>query len=231
MKRLLRALCSLATSLAIAGPALAQGVRAEGFTRLPAGARVALMPPDVELYAISAGGIPEPREDWTRAAQQHIRDIYRERKAKAKVEVVELPEDGDEAVEHVKHLHGAVARAILLHHRGQYALPSKQGRLDWTLGPDIEVLRKKSGADYALFLHVRDSYATTARVLTVFVSALFGAIVMPGGVQQISASLVDLRSGQVVWFHRLERVIGDLRERDAARETLDSLLYDAGDAQ
>jgi hypothetical protein len=231
MKPLPRALCSLAISLAIAAPALAQGVRADGFAKLPAGARVALMPPDVELYAISAGGIPEPREDWTRAAQQHIRDLYRERKAKAKVEVVEVAGDGDEALEELNRLHGAVARAIILHHAGQFALPSKQGRLDWTLGPDVEALRKRSGADYALFLHIRDSYATAARIATVVISALFRTIVMPGGTQEISASLVDLKTGQVVWFHRLQRVIGDLREREAARETLDALLYDSGDAQ
>jgi hypothetical protein len=231
MKGLLRALCCVAVSLALAAPALAQGIRADGFTRLPAGAKVALMPPDVELYAISAGGIPEPREDWTRAALQHIRELYRERKAKAKVDVVEVADDGDETVEEIKHLHSAVTRAIITHHSGQFALPSKHGKLDWTLGPDVEVLRKRSGADYALFLHIRDSYATAQRVLTVVVSALLGAIIMPGGVQQVSASLVDLKTGQVLWFHRLQRVVGDLREREPARETLDALLYDSGDTQ
>jgi hypothetical protein len=231
MKALLGALCGAAVSLAIAAPALGQGIRADGFTRLPAGAKVALMPPDVELYAISAGGIPEPREDWTRAALEHIRALYRERKAKVKVAVVEVTDDGDEALDDLKRLHGAVARAIALHHSGQFALPSKQGKLDWTLGPDVGALRQKSGADYALFLHIRDSYATAERVLAVVVGALFRTIVMPGGQQEIHASLVDLRSGQVLWFHRLQRMTGDLREREPARETLDALLYDSGDTQ
>jgi hypothetical protein len=231
MKGLSRVLCGLAISLALAFPAFAQGSRAEGFTRLPPGAKVALMPPDVELYAISAGGIPEPREDWTRAALQHIKEIYRERKAKARVEVVELPDDGDETVEELKRLHGAVTRAIALHHSGQFALPSKQGKLDWTLGSEVGVLRQKSGADYALFLHIRDSYATAERVLAVVVGALFRTIVMPGGTQAIAASLVDLKSGQVLWFHRLQRATGDLREREPARETLDALLYDAEASQ
>ena len=230
MKGLAGALCSVAVSLAAAAPALAQGVRADGFTRLPAGARVALMPPDVELYAISAGGIPEPREDWTRAALQHIRELYRERKAKAKVEVVEVAEDGDEAVEELKRLNGAVTRAISLHHSGQFALPSKQGKLDWTLGAEASVLRQKTGADYALFLFVRDSYATAERVVAVLVGALFRQVVMPGGAQEIAASLVDLRSGQVLWFHHLQRATGDLRQREPARETLNALLYDSGDS-
>jgi len=231
MKGLSRALCGFAISLALALPAFAQGSRAEGFTRLPPGAKVALMPPDVELYAISAGGIPEPRADWTGAALQHVKELYRERKAKAKVEVIELADDGDETLEELRRLHGAVTRAIALHHSGQFALPSKQGKLDWTLGAEAGTLRQKSGADYALFLHIRDSYATAERMLAVVVGALFRTIVMPGGAQEISASLVDLRTGQVLWFHRLQRASGDLREREPARETLDSLLYDAEESQ
>jgi hypothetical protein len=124
-----------------------------------------------------------------------------------------------------------VTRAIALHHSGQFALPSKQGKLDWTLGPEVGVLRQKSGADYALFLHIRDSYATAERVLAVVVGALLRTIVMPGGRQEIAASLVDLKTGQVLWFHRLQRATGDLREREPARETLDSLLYDTEESQ
>ena len=231
MKGLSRALCSIAISIALAVPAFAQGNRAEGFTRLPSGAKVALMPPDVELYAITAGGILEPRADWTSAALQHIKELYRERKAKAKVEVVELADDGDEALEELNRLHGAVGRAIALHLSGEYALPTKQGKLDWTLGAEAAMLRQTSGADYALFLHIRDSYATAERVVAVVVGALFRTFITPGGRQEIAASLVDLKSGQVVWFNQLQRYIGDLREREPARETLDALLYDTQDSQ
>jgi hypothetical protein len=40
------------------------------------------------------------------------------------------------------------------------------------------------------------------------------------------ASLVDLRSGQVMWFNRLLRGNGDLRELEPAMETLNALLTD-----
>jgi hypothetical protein len=38
------------------------------------------------------------------------------------------------------------------------------------------------------------------------------------------ASLVDLNTGQILWFNRLVRGSGDLREADKATETLDALL-------
>jgi hypothetical protein len=48
---------------------------------------------------------------------------------------------------------------------------------------------------------------------------------VPGGGAQVGyASLVDLNTGQVVWFNRLQRGSGDLREADKAGETLNALL-------
>jgi len=45
-------------------------------------------------------------------------------------------------------------------------------------------------------------------------------------VQSAHASLVDLKSGEVVWFNRLRRLSGDLRETEPAAETLEALLAD-----
>ena len=51
-----------------------------------------------------------------------------------------------------------------------------------------------------------------------------GRAIPRGGVQLGYASLVDLNTGQVVWFNRLARPSGDLREAGKAAETLDALL-------
>ena len=45
---------------------------APGFEGLPAGAKAVLMPVDGELFSLSAGGVPEPRADWTADAQRHM---------------------------------------------------------------------------------------------------------------------------------------------------------------
>jgi hypothetical protein len=55
--------------------------------------------------------------------------------------------------------------------------------------------------------------------------ALLG-IGVAGGAQVGYASLIDLNSGQVVWFNRLARASGDLREAEKAAETVDTLLAD-----
>jgi hypothetical protein len=53
--------------------------------------------------------------------------------------------------------------------------------------------------------------------------AAFG-VGLGGGVQVGYASLVDLHSGQVLWFHELGRAKGDLRDEQGASETVGELL-------
>jgi hypothetical protein len=196
---------------------------APGFSKVPPGANIVLMPADIELFEISAGGVSEPRADWTEIAERHVTQGLRTRKAKLGAQVQEFGQANDEAIAAVLRLHRAVSEAIVVHHFGSLKLPTKEGRLDWSLGPDAAPLRERTGADYALFTWIRDAYASEARKAAMLVGALFG-VPLVGGRQLAYASLVDLRSGQVVWFNRMRRMSGDLRESEAAQETLDALL-------
>lgn len=194
--------------------------------------RVVVMPIDVELAQLTAGGLEEPHAEWTAAALRNMRAAL-EAEAKARnVALVDFdaergtPEDQETSRELVK-LHRAVGSSVVLHHyNAQLALPSKQGRFDWSLGPAVQSIARSQGADYALFTFVRDSYATAGRVAVIVVGALLG-VGIPGGSQLGFASLVDLRSGDIVWFNWLARPTGDLRTPEAAGETVRVLLADA----
>jgi hypothetical protein len=132
-------------------------------------------------------------------------------------------------------LHEAVAASILVHHfNPKQGLRAKYGRLDWSLGPDAALLREKTGADYALFTVVRDAYATGGRqavealqTAAMIALALTGRIIMAPGnskVNRAHASLVDLKTGQIVWANRLTERPSDLRDADAAKDTVEALL-------
>ncbi|HEX6829793.1 MAG TPA: hypothetical protein VF104_12540, partial [Burkholderiales bacterium] len=186
-------------------------------------ARIAVMPLDVELFSISAGGVLEPRADWTEQALTHFRAALHSKKPRPDIEVIDLEDADDETVQSLNSLHGAVGAAIAGHHFGMYALPTKEGRLDWSMGPEVRSIRERTGADYALFTFIRDSYASSERVAAMVVAAAFG-VGLSGGRQVGYASLVELETGRVVWFNFLLRGTGDLREPDKARETLEALL-------
>jgi hypothetical protein len=191
--------------------------------------RILLVTPDVQLGALDAGGIVEPRADWTQSAQGFIDKGVREHFGRSNVEVVSADNPSPRGIQLTK-LHGVVGRAILTHlYNTPLKLPNKGNALDWTLGPGTNEMRDQYNADYALFVFVRDSYTTAARraeqVAGVIAAAFLGVGVIPtGGVQIGFASLVDLRTGNIVWFNRLLNKSGDLRTEAPARTVLDELI-------
>ena len=215
---------SVAATSPAAPPALSKHLM-PGFAGLRVDDKVLLLPVDVELFSLSAGGVAEPRGDWTQAAQRHMSEAVTERAQRLGLQTQVFDESGaDEFGEQVG-LHAAVAQSIALHHgvAGAWALPTKSGRLAWSFGDAMQPLQTRTGAHYGLFLWMRDSYASAERKAMMVGMALLG-IGITGGVQVGYASLVDLRTGDVVWFNQLGRVQGDLREAGPARESIDVLL-------
>jgi hypothetical protein len=199
---------------------------APGFEAIPKGAKIVIMPTDIELYVITAGGLPEPKADWTDAATKHFKAALTEKKRSLGATFIELADSDAEQFDEISSLHAAIAGAISLHHFGPAPLnlPTKEGKLDWFLGDTVRAIKEKTSADYALFSWIRDSYASSERIAVTIALAVFGIGVAPGGLQQGYASLVDLNTGQVMWFNRLFRSTGDLREPEKAAETLNVLL-------
>jgi hypothetical protein len=200
---------------------------APGFTGLPKGASISVIQPDIELFSISAGGVMEPKADWTEAALKHVQKAVSDKVTGRGLVHRTLSERDADEMDEVNALHAAVAGSISLHHMGagDFALPTKDGKLDWSLGDAVAPLRQKSGSDYALFIWMRDSYSSAERALTMIaMSLLTRSIQAQGGVQVGYASLVDLRTGRVLWFDQLIRGRGDLREEGPANETISALM-------
>lgn len=187
---------------------------------------ILVLPVDAELSELSLGGFPTPRQDWTAAAREHMYvAIRRSLEEKAIAAAFRTDDIEDETTAKLMRLHAAVGHSIMHHqYEGPAKLPTKEGAFDWTLGPVVREIARRHSADYMLVVHVRDSYAGPGRVAAqVVVAALFG-VSLQGGMQVGFASLVDLKTGNVVWFNRLQRGTGDLRTEAPARETVQALL-------
>lgn len=197
---------------------------APGFETRTAGSKLVIAPADMELFSISAGGVTEPKADWTESAQKHFKVAIEARRPYLGADTRLLDDAFIDEVAELNALQRAVAAAVFIHHsRSGLKLPTKNERLDWSLGDAVRPLQLKTGADYALFTWIRDSYASDERKLAIVALALMGSINF-GGEQVGYASLVDLNTGRVVWFNDLRRMIGDLREQGAANETVEALL-------
>jgi hypothetical protein len=198
---------------------------APGFSRLSEQARVVLMPADVELFSISLGGVQEPRADWTEQAQKNLLKALLEQRSAWARPLNALPAQLQDPMAELNGLHGAVAQSIFVHHiQGAPKLPTKNGELRWSLGDSVKALREHTQADFALFVWVRDSYASPERKAAMVLAMALVGVGLSGGQQVGYASLVNLQDGQVVWFNGMARSSGDLREAQSAQETVQALL-------
>ena len=204
--------------------------------------KLIVMRPDVSVGSATTGGMVEPRADWTETARANLITALKEQQAGRGGNLLVLERrDGlatvsADTVAELERLHAAVGNSIALHkYLGAY-LPTKRGRgLDYTLGAEAVRFGRATGYDYALFMHAEDSFASTGRV-ALGVLGLAGCFIgfcapMGGGGQFAYASLVDLRTGEVVWFNVLQTnsqvagiTMGDIRKPEDAAQMVERLL-------
>lgn len=206
------------------------GARTAPLDRPTAGAKILLVPIDVELAELSAGGVLEPHAEWTDNAKRHMLDALDRQALARSISFVKLGEPHEGMAEadlfaQLEALHGVVGRSIMVHeYEDRAELPNKRGRFDWSLGASAARLGEAYGTEYALFILVRDSYTSTGRAAAIILAAALLRVPMLGGSQIGFASLVDLKTGNIVWFNRLSRPTGDLRTATPAEETVRTLL-------
>ena len=196
--------------------------------------RLIVMQPDISVGLLTTGGAVEPREDWTNQARENVVKALTAQQAarggNTTVAATRAEIGGDPAVvADLISLHNAVGTSIQLHkYMPAGKLPTKNDKFDWTLGEQAVAYGAATHYDYALFLHAHDSFSSGGRValqVAGFLTCAVGICVAPGGGQQIAfASLVDLKTGQVVWFNVLASSVGDIRTPEGAAKMVNGLL-------
>lgn len=189
----------------------------------PEGARIVIMKPDVSMSLLTAGGLAEPRADWTSQAEANIMAAVDELvRARGHQVVAFDPAIAPDRQNQLILLHEAVGASIITYVPSasavaSVAVPTKAEGFDWTLGAEAVELRDAYDADFALFVSSTGSYASGGRVAATMVTAvLFGGGATTGmlGGRMTRASLVDLRTGDIVWMNL--GLDGDPREADGA---------------
>ena len=234
---------TLAAGLTLAGCVQTRQYADVQFTLPQGDYKLLVLRPDVTVGSLTTGGMVEPRADWTNQARANIIAALRAQQASrgGNVTIIEhrnqLPGVPAQEMADIERLNFAVDQSIVQHrYLGDY-LPTKSRKgLDWTLGDGAVQLGQKTGYDYALFLHAEDQVASTGRI-ALGVLGLAGCVVgfcAPniGGAEQLDyASLVDLKTGEVVWFNVVDAAsqvpgisFGDLRTPQGAAQMVERLL-------
>jgi hypothetical protein len=205
--------------------------------------KLLVLRPDVSVGSVTTGGMTEQRADWTETARSNLIAALKAQQAArgGKVLVAErrsdIPGVKPDAVADLERLNYVVDESIVLHKYSGAYLPTKRRRgLDYTLGEDGIAFGKQTGFDYMLFMHAEDSFASTGRI-AMQVLGVAGCVIgfcapnIGGGGQLAYASLVDLHTGEVVWFNVLQAgspvagiKMGDIRTPEGAAQMIERLL-------
>lgn len=192
-----------------------------------------VMRPQVSVGLLTAGGLVEPREDWTEQARTNLIAAIRAEEAgrggatTVATSYEDTGADPQLAID-LQELHDAVRQAIITHKYAGVPLPTKRNVFDWTLGEQAVEFGRKTGHDYALFLYAEDSFSSSGRTalkILGYAGCIIGACVGVGGKTRLAfASLVDLKTGRIVWNNLLTSSVGDMRSPEGAASTVDTLL-------
>jgi hypothetical protein len=193
-------------------------LRAPGVERLAGGA-VLLMPLRVEVFEIAQGGVILLRPEWTSRARDWVQAALDTLLGGAPVARVSYasPVDPERAERHgqVLKVHRLLQATVVAHRYAHSVdLPTKQGRLDWSLGPGAAVLGETTTARWALFLELSQRRLGGDHVR-------FGSL---GDEVTATASLMDLATGNLLWFNH-ERS-GGLGTAADVLDTVGRLLRD-----
>lgn len=119
--------------------------------------KVVLLPPQVFVFELSAGGIPTRMADWEATARNKLIAVAtRLARESGLLQVLPIPPlaaaDLDALDAHIG-LYDRVAQSVFVYGRGeQTAWAHKKNEFDYTVGPGLAFLHEQTGADAALIV-------------------------------------------------------------------------------
>lgn len=211
-----RSIIGVAAVLCVSLPALAGdtvvhvAVR-EGARPLPK--RLLMLPPDLLVQEITAGGVVEKVPQRTADAANRFRAslvaIAAASKGRFEVVPIDPPPEGKDAIADFLARYAAVASGARQAMFGGPAWQPRLDRFDYTLGEGLPALAQAFGADAVLVTSGSAMVESTGRATLNFLGG-FATALLSGGrsVQmrnddhgEIAIGVVDLASGDLLWLH------------------------------
>ena len=192
---------------------------------------VGLLPPDIKIYELSAGGVTELRDEWSAAGRdavvQGLTEVFTERGIAIKP--LAIDKDQQRTVDDVTVLYRAVSSSIIEHTYKEHPFHTKLEHFEYSVGA-LDTLLQKSQADALVIVYGVDEISTNGRKALRGVGLVLGAVtgqpVVSSGMTALNIALVD-RSGTVLWY----KIAGDsggfdLRDGKSAKSFVQRLVAD-----
>lgn len=169
--------------------------------------KVLLLPLDITVYRVGAGGVTERAEDLTTSEIKDTEQALQGDIAGSKqLELVPIPKlDGAAQAtldEHIA-LYEQVANAALRHGRGYGGWSHKASHFDYTVGNGLRFLKQRTGADAALIVLGQGGVPTASSYIAGLLPLLAGVVVVPQARGIAIVGVVDLSTGNILWLDQV----------------------------
>ncbi|MFQ6023749.1 MAG: hypothetical protein ACE5NW_13600 [Acidiferrobacterales bacterium] len=196
----------------------------------PVPTKVALLPLDIKVSEVFAGGVVEEVPEWTEQGVHHIRhgiEVYAG--TNPQLQILPIPRlTGNEqklVKEHLALYNIVAGGAFQTTTFGGSGWKHKVDHFDYTLGTGLAFLKSRTGADAGLVVVGRHQVATKGRVAAAVLAALFGGGYMQASNNFLTIGIVDFETGDILWFNYTRGATGrDLRKVETADEEVRRLL-------
>ncbi|NIR61498.1 MAG: hypothetical protein GWO02_19395 [Gammaproteobacteria bacterium] len=197
--------------------------------RASAPERMVLLPVDIEVSEISAGGVEEEVPAWSEAATENVeRALQGYAAGRDSMSLVEAPtlsrEERRRVEEHLALYDVVGGNAFRYTNLPVAAWRHKIREFDYTLGSGLAFLREKTGAEAAVVVIGSDQISSSGRKALMVVGAVAGVEVQKG-TSFLSAGVIDLRTGNLLWLNYAADYGGrDLRKAEDATAMVNGML-------
>lgn len=190
----------------------------------------AILPPDIKVYSLSAGGVGELRDDWSAAGRQHVLNAVKANLGGRPTAITPAPGDREtqEAIEEIQALYAAVSETIFDHTYGYGPdlFWHKLQNFEYSIGP-VDRLLARHRADALVIVHGADEISTGGRKALQVVGTIVPFAPKPrSGVSGMTLALVD-RSGTILWYEAYGRSGGaDFRDQESVTAFVKRIMDD-----
>lgn len=190
--------------------------------------KLLILPSEISIYELSAGGVRQKVPELTREANRHADEaLLAAIGARGDLVAVPMPklteEEQDEVDDLVATFDVVAGDAYRNTRAGRVGWEDRVARFDYTLGYGLPWLKTRYGADALLATFGFDYQSTGGRKAMAFLGVLAG-VVLPVGFAEVRTGIVDLESGEILWLHVEGTATGKLSDADAMRAIVDKSL-------
>jgi len=165
---------------------------------------IVVLPPEFVVY-LAGVGATEPLPEPTKAAKENLQaSAASALQGRSGFRLVELPQLDESAQatlrEHVE-LFKIIAMTLdFTVKTGGKPWQDVRDRTDYSIGDGLEFLRERSGADYAFVMAGLEQRQTGGSIFLQIMVAAAGGVVAAGGGSYVYCGVIDLRTGQLIWY-------------------------------